>query len=250
MGRRARSCAAAAALLVLSQVAAQEDIALLAAVPAAQAAEGVADTAGPAADLELSEDVILPDNWELPEDFQPMAVFEEPSEDEAAVAADGADVEEITVIGVRRRRTVVDVQQEIKLKTEQFFDEYNELVLDDAYKIKCAWFNRRRMCAAGYMIKELKDRAFFGQVGVYRRPPQEYFDARGQMYTRTVIEALRERPSLIVLAEEINALREEEVKLSGRTRMLERKAERERRRELLGPAILRAARNPPGRQRP
>jgi hypothetical protein len=52
----------------------------------------------------------------------------------------------------------------------------------------------------------------------------------------------------MVLAEEINALKEEENKLSGRTRLLERKVERERRRELLGPAILRAARDRPGRR--
>jgi hypothetical protein len=155
------------------------------------------------------------------------------------------------VIGVRRRRGIVDVQQEIKAKTERFFDEFNEIVIDDAYKIKCAWFGsarKTRICAAGYMMKELKDQAFFGQVGVYRRPPPEYLEARGQNYTRTVVEALRERPSLMVLAEEINALKEEENKLSGRTRLLERKVERERRRELLGPAILRAARDRPGRR--
>src|SRR5690606_30930167 len=143
-------------------------------------------------------------------------------------------------------RNTADVQVEIHNKSQEFFELYNEIVTDDAYKIKCTWSGgggtmNRRVCAAGYLVREMKDSRSCGAAGGYRRPSREYLDARQELFNRAIVEALRERPYLMVLAEEINALKEEESRLSGRTRFLERQAERQRRREFLDSEILRAA---------
>lgn len=248
-------CAVAITLLLAPWQADAQDGALPTVGADAANAAAPVDSASDAA--ELTEDFVLSEDFELPEDFQAVAVYDVPSEDETPdSAALAGDVDEITVIGVRRRRNIADIQQQIKAKTEEFFDLFNELVVDDNYKIKCTWMGGRgglktRVCMAGYQMREMKDRQFFGQAGVYRRPPREYLQARQEIYTDTVAAALRELPALMMLAEEITALKEEESRLNGEARLLERQAEHLRQRELLGPEVIRVARRDrPGRQRP
>jgi hypothetical protein len=137
--------------------------------------------------------------------------------------------DEITVRGQRPgeiRGLLWDLDTEIESTIVSFYRMLNDVVIDEQFHVDCVWGPtqlapgvvsqiRQRFCYAGYQQEELRAKRDLEAAGGVYEPDQVWLAQKEEEYAERVIAAMAAHPALVVAAEDLLAMQEERLRLTG-----------------------------------